>query len=145
MKPLGWKIWHSHHSFAQKYYDLEKINVEWSAQNNYYDLEKINVDKVLVQKKRTRKNKCRVEMFTNKNVVVSSRPELLWPRKYKWSAPSPPWSPKLLRPRKNKCRVVLPSHHQDAQNNYYDLVKINVEWSGPLTTILPKNNTTSKK
>ena len=112
MKPLGWKIWHSHHSFAQKYYDLEKIYVEWSAQNNYYDLEKINVDKVLVQKKRTRKNKCRVEMFTNKNVVVSSRPELLWPRKYKcWVHPA---------------------------QNYYDLEKINVEWSCPLTTKTPK-------
>jgi len=24
----------------QYYYDLEKINVEWCAQNNYYDLEK---------------------------------------------------------------------------------------------------------
>jgi predicted nuclease of restriction endonuclease-like (RecB) superfamily len=28
----------------QYYYDLEKINVEWCAQNNYYDLEKINVE-----------------------------------------------------------------------------------------------------
>jgi hypothetical protein len=65
-----------------------------------------------------KKKKCRVEMFTNKNVVVSSRPE-------------------LLRPRKNKCRVVLPSHHREAQN-YYDLEKINVEWSCPLTTVTPK-------
>ena len=29
---------------AQEYYDLEKINVEWCAQNNYYNLEKINVE-----------------------------------------------------------------------------------------------------
>jgi predicted transglutaminase-like protease len=29
---------------AQKYYDLEKINVEWCAKNNYYDLEKVNVE-----------------------------------------------------------------------------------------------------
>jgi hypothetical protein len=46
---------------------------------------------------------------------------------------SPPSRPKLLRPRKNKCRVVWHSHHRDAQNNY-DLEKINVEcvkWSGP--------------
>ena len=27
----------------------------------------------------------------------------------------------------------------------YDLEKINVEWSGPLTTVSPKINTTSKK
>jgi hypothetical protein len=59
---------------------------------------------------------------------------------------SPPSRPKLLRPRKNKCRVVWPSHHRDAQNNY-DLEKINVEcvkWSGPLTTVTPKINTTLK-
>ena len=31
-------------SCPQNYYDLEKINVEWSAQKNYYDLEKINVE-----------------------------------------------------------------------------------------------------
>ncbi len=54
---------------------------------------------------------------------------------------------KLLRPQKNKCRVVWPSYLCLAQN-YYDLVnhaqnyndheKINVEWSGPLTTVMPK-------
>ena len=38
------KIWPSHHRDAQNNYDLEKINVEWSAQNNDYDLEKINVE-----------------------------------------------------------------------------------------------------
>jgi len=36
--------WPSHHRDAQIYYDLKKINVEWSAKNNYYDLEKINVE-----------------------------------------------------------------------------------------------------
>jgi hypothetical protein len=29
--------------------------------------------------------------------------------------------------------------------NYYELKKINVEWSGPLTTVTLKINTTSKK
>ena len=57
-----------------------------------------------------------------------SRPKLLWPRQSR---------PKLLRPWKNKCRVVWPSHHRDAQN-YYDLKKINVEWSGPLTFVSSK-------
>ena len=33
---------------------------------------------------------------------------------------------------KNKCRVVWPSHLRLAQK-YYDLEKINVEWSGPLS------------
>jgi len=57
-------VWPSHHRDAQNSYDLEKINVEWSAQNNDYDLEKKKCrvvwhslknyeDKVLVQKKRT--------------------------------------------------------------------------------------------
>jgi hypothetical protein len=41
-------VWPSHHRLAQNYYDLEKINVEWSSalsrrDQNYYDLEKINV------------------------------------------------------------------------------------------------------
>ena len=46
-------VWPSHHSshlrLAQNYYDLEKINVEWSgtlttvSPKKYYDLEKINV------------------------------------------------------------------------------------------------------
>ena len=40
--------------------------------------------------------------------------------------------------------MVWPSHHCDAQN-FYDLEKINVEWSGPLTTVTPKIITTSEK
>jgi hypothetical protein len=33
-----------------------------------------------------------------------------------WSGPlSPTWCPKLLQPRKNKCRVFWPSHHREAQ------------------------------
>ena len=59
--------------------DLEKINVEWCAQNNYYDLEKINVEwsgthlKIMstrswYKKNALEKNRWRVEMFTNKNV-----------------------------------------------------------------------------
>jgi hypothetical protein len=36
---------------AQKYYDLEKINVEWCAQNNY-DLEKINVEWITTSEKK---------------------------------------------------------------------------------------------
>ena len=39
-----WVVWPSHYCDAQNYYDLKKINVEWSAKNNYYDLEKINVE-----------------------------------------------------------------------------------------------------
>jgi hypothetical protein len=39
---------------------------------------------------------------------------------------------------------VWPSHLLLAQK-YYDLEKINVEWSGPLTTVSPKIITTSKK
>ena len=37
---------------AQKYYHLEKINVEWCAQNNYYNLEKINVQWITTSKKK---------------------------------------------------------------------------------------------
>jgi hypothetical protein len=72
-------VWPSHHCDAQNSYDLEKINVEWSAQNNDYDLEKKKCrvvwhslknyeHKVLVPKNALEKNRWRVEMFTNKNV-----------------------------------------------------------------------------
>jgi hypothetical protein len=50
----------------------------------------------------------------------------------------------LLRPLKNKCRVVWHSHLCLAQK-YYDLKKINVQWSGPLTRVSPTIITTSKK
>ena len=78
---------------AQKYYNLEKINVEWCAQNNYYNLEKINVQWITTSKKK----------------MLSGL------------ALSPPSRPKYIRPRKNKCRVVWPSFLCLAQN-YYDLV-----------------------
>ena len=72
-------VWPSHHRDAQNSYDLEKINVEWSAQNNDYDLEKKNVEwsgthlKIMrtrswYKKNALEKNRWRVEMFTNKNV-----------------------------------------------------------------------------
>ena len=106
-------VWPSHHRDAQNNYDLDKINVEWSAQNNDYDLEKINVEwsgthlKIMstrswYKKNALEKNRWREEMFTNKN-----------------------WS----------CLT----------QNYYDLEKINVEWSGPLTTVSPKIYITSEK
>ena len=72
-------VWPSHHHEAQNNYNLEKINVEWSAQNNDYDLEKKNVEwsgthlKIMrtrswYKKNALEKNRWRVEMFTNKNV-----------------------------------------------------------------------------
>ena len=35
--------------------------------------------------------------------------------------------------------------NDENEQYYYDLEKINVEWSGPLTTVSPKIITTSKK
>ena len=88
------------------------------------------------------KNKCRVVWPSHHRLAQN----YLRPRKNKcWVVfcPLTSW-PKLLWPRKNKCWVVWPSHHQDA-HNYYNLMKINVEWSGPLTTVSPKIIMTSKK
>ncbi len=70
------KIWPSHHRDAQNNYDLEKINVEWSAQNNDYDLEKINEEWSGTHLKimSTRSWKC----LQTKN---KSRPKLLRPRR----------------------------------------------------------------
>ncbi len=68
-------VWPTHHRDAQNYYDLEKINVEWSAQYNYYDLEKINVEWSGTQLKLCAQGLGNV--YEQKiNVVVSFRPKL---------------------------------------------------------------------
>ena len=66
---------------AQKYYNLEKINVEWCAQNNYYDLEKINVEwsgthlKIMstrswYKKNTLEKNRWRVEISKTARTII---------------------------------------------------------------------------
>ena len=116
-------VWPSHHSLAQNYYDLETINVEWSG-----PLTTVSPKIIMTLKKL---------MLSGLALSPQSRQKLLQPRKNKCKVP------KIIT-RKYLCRVVWPSHFRDAQN-YYNLEKINVEWSGPLTTMTPKNITTSKK
>jgi hypothetical protein len=51
--------------------DLEKINVEWCAQNNYYDLEKINVESS--RPKYYDLEKINVEWLMPRNITTSKK------------------------------------------------------------------------
>ena len=75
---------------AQKYYHLEKINVEWCAQNNYYNLEKINVQWIMTSKK-----KCRVVWPSHHRLAQNTYD--LEKINVEWSGPLTFVSPKIIK------------------------------------------------